>query len=362
MKVAAVVAFAFSAHATAQVSFFENEGYGGRHFTTQEPVANFAQHGFNDRASSVVVARNQWEVCDDAQYRGRCVILRPGSYPSLSAIGLNDRISSVRSVSASALTDQTRYAAVPEARVTFYENRRFDGRSFTTSTQVADFQRFGFNDRASSVEVHGERWEVCEDARFRGRCVVLRPGAYPSLASMGLNDRVSSVREVDRHAYIDDNRYAPSAVSPPDYRRRNNERIYEANVTSVRAVLATPEQRCWIEREEVTSERSGVNIPGTVIGAIIGGILGHQVGGGSGQDIATVGGVIAGGAVGANVGRGSNEQPRAQDIQRCENLPSQARPEFWDVTYNFRGVEHRVQRTNPPGSTVSVNERGEPRT
>jgi len=361
-KVMAIAAFAFSTHAAAQVSFFENEGFNGRHFTTQRPVANFSQHGFNDRASSVVVAQSLWEVCADAQYRGRCVILRPGSYPSLASIGLNDRISSVRSVSTNARIEETRYAPVPEAKITFFENGGFGGRSFTTIKSVRNFERFGFNDRASSVEVQGERWEVCEDAQFRGRCIVLRPGAYSSLASMGFNNRVSSVREVTRNAYIPDNRYAPIAVSRTDYRRRDNERIYEADVTSVRAVVATPEQRCWIEREQITQERSNVNVPGTVVGAIIGGILGHQVGGGSGQTIATIGGVIAGGAVGANVGRSGNEETRAQDIQRCENLPSQAKPAYWDVTYNFRGQEHRVQMTNPPGSSVSVNERGEPRT
>ncbi|MEK6592471.1 MAG: beta/gamma crystallin family protein, partial [Pseudomonadota bacterium] len=86
------------------------------------------------------------------------------------------------------------------AQVTFYEREGFQGRSFTTERQIGDFERFGFNDRASSVEVIGERWEVCEDTRFAGRCVVLRPGRYSSLAAMGLNDRVSSVRTVSRDA------------------------------------------------------------------------------------------------------------------------------------------------------------------
>jgi uncharacterized protein YcfJ len=42
-------------------------------------------------------------------------------------------------------------------------------------------------------------------------------------------------------------------------------------------------------------------------------------------------------------------------------VPGQARPVYWDVTYTFRGQEHRVQMTTPPGSTVSVNDQGEPR-
>ena len=77
--------------------------------------------------------------------------------------------------------------------------------------------------------------------------------------------------------------------------------------------------------------------------------------------VATVGGVIAGGAVGATVGRDSNGPVRTQDVQRCTSVPSQTRPEYWDVTYNFRGQEHHIQMTTPPGTTVTVNRRGEPR-
>ena len=90
-----------------------------------------------------------------------------------------------------------------------------------------------------------------------------------------------------------------------DYRRRDQERLYEANVTSVRAVVGTPEQRCWVEREQVPQTQSNVNVPGAIAGAVIGGILGHQVGGGTGKDLATAGGAVAGAAIGANVGRDS---------------------------------------------------------
>jgi len=254
------------------------------------------------------------------------------------------------------------FATQAAAEVTFFERQGFEGRSFTTNKQIANFERFGFNDRASSVVVRSDRWEICEDVRFRGRCVVLRPGQYPSLAAMGLNDRVSSVRIVKRNARIDDNRYSPAPVVAHDYRRRNKERLYEANVTSVRAVVGPPQQRCWVEREQVVQERSGANVPGAIVGAVIGGILGHQIGGGRGRDIATVGGAVVGGAVGANVGRNSGgQQVVTQDVQRCASVPSQARPEFWDVTYIFRGQEHRMQMTSPPGRTVTVNAQGEPR-
>lgn len=252
-------------------------------------------------------------------------------------------------------------SAQAAAQITFYEHEAFGGRSFTTERNVANFERFGFNDRASSAVVRSsQRWEVCQDAQFDGRCVVLRPGSYDSLASMGLNDRVSSVRIVGQGASYPDERYAPPPQYPYyDARRRSNERLYQADVTAVRAVLGPAERRCWTERENLPSDRNNANVPAAVLGAVIGGILGHQVGGGSGRDIATVGGAVAGAAVGARAGRG--EGGRSQDVQRCETVANAGPPQYWDVTYVFRGVEHHVQMTTQPGSTVTVNRQGEPR-
>ena len=80
------------------------------------------------------------------------------------------------------------------AQVRIFEHADFRGRSFTADRAVADLSRFGFNDKASSVIVRSGNWELCQDWRFAGRCVVLRPGRYPSLGAMGMNDRVSSIR------------------------------------------------------------------------------------------------------------------------------------------------------------------------
>ena len=247
------------------------------------------------------------------------------------------------------------------ANVTFYEHEGFQGRSFSTQKQIGNFEKAGFNDRASSVVVLNERWEVCQDARFSGQCIVLRPGRYPSLGAMGLNDRVSSVRMVGGNVRVEDGRYAPAPMPVYDNRRRNGERTYQADVTSVRAVMGQTEQRCWVEREQVSQGQSGGNVPGAVLGGIIGGVLGHQVGGGTGQQVATAGGAVAGAALGYNVGRSDGgHQVATRDVRRCENAPNQT-PAYWDVTYNFRGQEHHMQMASAPGRTVSVNGKGEPR-
>ena len=349
----------------SQVVFYEHEGFEGRSFTAETPVVDFRAAGFNDSASSVVVRGSRWEVCDAIRYAGRCVVLRPGQYASLSAMGLNDQVSSVRAVSNNVRVDDGRFAPAPPpvqvSQVVFYEHEGFEGRSFTAETPVVDFRAAGFNDSASSVVVRGSRWEVCDAIRYAGRCVVLRPGQYASLSAMGLNDRVSSVRAVSANARVDDGRFAPAPVAVYDYGRRNNERIYQASITSVRAVVDNSGQRCWVESEQVVQDRSRTNVPGALLGAVIGGVLGHQVGGGTGRDVATGIGVVAGAAIGGASGRSGGQLVTTQNVQRCTSAPNQMQPTYYDVTYNFRGVEHRVQMTTPPGATVSVNEQGEPR-
>lgn len=152
------------------------------------------------------------------------------------------------------------------------------------------------------------------------------------------------------------------AAGTYDYRRRPNEPLYEATVTSVRAVVGAPQERCWVEREQVGySPSTGANIPGAIVGGVVGGILGHQIGSGRGQDLATGIGAVGGAVIGANVGRTPDSASYTQNVRRCEIIPSAARADYWDVAYNFRGYEHRVQMTTPPGSTIYVNADGEPR-
>ena len=248
------------------------------------------------------------------------------------------------------------------AQITFFEHDDYQGRAFSPRTPLSSFSNDGFNDLASSAIVTGGIWEVCEDDNFAGRCVVLRPGQYPSFSAMNMNDRISSVRQISEYGSVTDDRYASPSLPAYDSRRRNNERLFTAYVTSVRAVVGTPEQRCWLE-PELVSQPAKPNVGGAVVGALIGGILGHQVGGGAGKDLATVGGVIAGGAIGAQVGRGNaNTQTANQNVQRCTTMPSQAVPALWDVSYNFRGQDHQVQMATQPGPTILVNRNGEPRT
>jgi len=256
--------------------------------------------------------------------------------------------------------------AVQAAQITFYEGEGFRGRAFTTKRAVTNFANSGFNDRASSVVVDSGDWVVCDDSEYRGRCVLLRRGAYDSLRGLGVDNRISSVRQADRRQ--GDYAEAPVRLEAPnyEYRRRANEPVFEARVTSVRAVLGDSNRHCWVERDEVAergdrNDRGDRNVGGAVAGAVIGAIVGHQIGSGRTRDVATIGGAVAGGVVGSNVGRDRDDEDRYdRDVRRCEGRANAA-PDYWNVTYEYRGVEHYVKMTAPPGRTIYVNRNGEPR-
>ncbi len=247
-------------------------------------------------------------------------------------------------------------AGVAQAGITLYEHDGFRGRAITINSRVGNLTNNGFNDIASSAYVDSGTWLACEDDNFRGRCVVLQPGSYGSLQALGMQDNITSVRPYRRG---EGNWDAPPPQGAPNYGyyRRPNEQVFDAMVTSVHAVSGSGEQRCWYE-QQAAPVQSNQNVGAAIIGGILGGILGHQVGGGRGNDAATAAGAIAGAAIGANAGGDAN-LPYSRNVRRCDNVGGP--PAYYEVTYNFRGQDHYIQMSYPPGRTIVVNRLGEPR-
>lgn len=193
--------------AAAELVLFENDNFSGRSFTTRGRTDNLADVGFNDRASSVVVRGGRWELCTDADFRGQCFTLAPGSYASLRELGINDRVSSARETGwggssggaggggggAGSWGGGGGWGGGGDA-IELYENDDYDGRHLGSNGSQPDLSHLGFNDRASSVIIRSGRWELCTDADYRGRCITLGPGSYGSLRDRGLNDALSSIR------------------------------------------------------------------------------------------------------------------------------------------------------------------------
>ena len=209
------------------------------------------------------------------------------------------------------------------AQMVVYERENFRGRSVVVDKDMRNLDRRGLGDKASSIVVERGRWEVCEEPRFQGKCAVLRRGNYPTLRGTGLENNISSIRKAGEGRRYDNE---PQAAAGDDYRyrRRASDRTTEVPVTSVRAIMGPPNQRCWVERQAAPVDQNAA-----IAGAVMG-IMGYQVG-----------------------------QP-SQTVQRCTTV--QGAPAHYEVTYNFRGSPRTVQMATPPANNrVVVNQQGEPR-
>jgi len=80
--------------------------------------------------------------------------------------------------------------------LTLFSDSNFRGNRVTLDREAPNLSAVGFNDRASSVVVRSGTWVLCEHANFGGRCAEFGPGEYRELP--GFNDAISSARQIDR--------------------------------------------------------------------------------------------------------------------------------------------------------------------
>ncbi len=197
---AAVVLIGCAAAVAAQeIVLFEAENYGGRRFSVSGSLPNLDPTGFNDRASSAVVRSGIWQLCSDAYYHGDCVTLQPGNYSTLAAMGLANRLSSLREVGwsgggAGGSPVVGGGGGGHGARAQLFEGEGFAGESIVIDQTLPNFDQSGFNDRARSLIVMSGTWQLCSDAHFQGDCRTYAPGRYTSLG--GTNGQTSSARPV----------------------------------------------------------------------------------------------------------------------------------------------------------------------
>ena len=175
----------------ADITFFELDGFRGRSFAANQSISNFANIGFNDRASSVIVRSGRWQLCSDAYFNGRCVTLAPGEYPTLRSMQLENQVSSARELE---WIGGGTPGGGAGGSVELFDDYRFGGGQFAVAGTITNFSDVGFNDRAQSMIVHQGTWEACEHADFNGVCQTYGPGRYPDLGGFGR--RISSMRQI----------------------------------------------------------------------------------------------------------------------------------------------------------------------
>ena len=100
--------------------------------------------------------------------------------------------------------------AAGAAEIRVYKQPNFSGAGLALRGTLNDLTPAGFQDQISSIEVMSGRWQLCTQPNFKGDCVVIGRGDYPSLEQV-LNHRIESVRYLPREGgrYGDDrSRYA----------------------------------------------------------------------------------------------------------------------------------------------------------
>ncbi len=293
-----------------------------------------------------------------------------------------------------------------QAQITLFDQDDYRGRSLTVEVQSGHLGALSFNDRASSAVVNGGAWELCTNANFAGRCTVLRPGQYPALQDLGMDDRVTSLRphgdnprdgqyktERERNTALAAARTTAmtaaersdngrSTAGAYDARRRGNERLFVVTLNSVREVRGNAERRCWVElplaggaARPVTARvppaasapvhntaAAAVNHKASANGVTQGVPAAPSV---TATAIAIATASTAAGFLGHESGGDGGDGLSSQGLPSCATVgkatPISLRVSYWDAGYDFRGVAHRVQMNTAPLATLTVNERGEPR-
>lgn len=176
------------------LTVFTDPGFRGDSATFRDDVSNFQEVGLNDRVSSLRVARGEvWEVCEHANYQGRCQIVSGGE-SDLRGGGWNDIISSARRVRGGGGRrggDGGGGFFPGRFRIELYSNPDFSGERRQFTDEVSNLQFVEFNDRARSMRVVGS-WQICVDANFMN-CITVNNDSR-DLARMGMTRKISSLR------------------------------------------------------------------------------------------------------------------------------------------------------------------------
>ena len=135
-----------------------------------------------------------------------------------------------------------------------------------------------------------------------------------------------------------------------------------ADVLAVKPVTETTKTPKQVCNEVVVNEQAPVKDPnriaGTAIGAVAGGLLGHQIGGGTGRTLATVGGAAAGGYAGNQVQKNMQENKTVSRTEtRCKTVyESHTKTVAYDVRYRLGKEEGQVRMDHQPGARIPVKD------
>ena len=131
------------------------------------------------------------------------------------------------------------------------------------------------------------------------------------------------------------------------------------SVDPVHSTVNNPREVCHDETvSQTTPPKDEHRIAGTAIGAVAGGLLGHMVGGGKGNTLATVAGAVGGGYAGNRIEASRQHAQVTTSVERKCNTVNNTSSKVvgYDVRYVYNGVTRTVRMDHDPGDRVQVQE------
>lgn len=172
---------------TDTITLYSEPNFQGYSRTYAGKMDKLKNYGFLNKTASLKITGGIWKVCTNSGMSGRCELV-DRDYAGLQSIGMSYKIAAVGPQSERIGTYNP-----DSGQIVLFEERRQRGTRVTISGEVSDLRRSGFSDRASSIQLQGGQWEVCENAFFGGRCEII-DYSVNDLSRLGLNNRISSVR------------------------------------------------------------------------------------------------------------------------------------------------------------------------
>lgn len=168
------------------ITVFEKANFKGKSATFQTDVPNLDGTGFNDKISSLRIGPNeQWEVCEHANYQGRCVVVS-GEESDLKRNKWNKIISSFRRVGGA----QPIPPGQGNGYIVVFEQPTYRG-----NPTNYDGVRTDLSKRAGSITIGKGVWEICDGKNFTGRCQTLSQ-SVADLRTLNIGQTIRSVRPV----------------------------------------------------------------------------------------------------------------------------------------------------------------------
>ena len=172
------------------ITVFADSNFRGKSATIRQQVSDLETLGLNDRISSIRVAPGEyWEVCENVNFKGRCVVVS-GAESQLVPGEWDNIISSIRRVATGDVVPPTPGS---EPLLVLHDKISFGGNPMPFSSQSTNLA--DFSNRAQSVTITRGTWQFCDGANFTGECITLNK-SVDDLANYGLSRRVSSIRPV----------------------------------------------------------------------------------------------------------------------------------------------------------------------